>query len=231
MKKKLQDFYDNNKKKILLTGLIAIFILVFLLVGNMRHKDPAEIEENPPYSELSVREDITGKAAVTLGEGDYIVGEKIAAGRYMATNGGNDFGSLIVYELDTNIPEVSEVLGYFSETAYVPCVALTLIDGQRIRIVKLDNIVFKPLKTELLSELTTGVWEAGLDIEPGTYEVSSKEAVWGSITILEGIKPAGYVRLKEEMPKGIVTLKAGQTIRISGIPTVVFEKLRIEEDE
>jgi len=227
-KNKIADFYDRNKRKILLGFLLTIFIIIFLFIQNMRYKEPKSIEEPPPYeSTLSIREDITGKKPVLLEKGNYVVGVHIPAGRYSATTPEHSFGSVIVYELDSRVPEVSEIIGVFSETAYVESIALTLTENQEIKLdgSALRSVLFTPLETKFRSELTTGIWEVGLDIEPGTYNASSKEGLLGSITILEDTEPIASERFTDDRKSSVVTLELGQLIRISRIPTVVFDKI------
>jgi len=218
-----------NSKKIYIGIVIIVFILMSIFVSNMRHDDlqPTE-KDNSQAIPLSVREDMIGKSPITLKSGNFIVGVDIPAGRYSATTVEYDFGSVTVYELGTKVPEVSEILGFIAETAYVESIALTLIESQEIKIERLGHVVFTPLHTELKTELTTGIWEVGHDIKPGTYTASSKDGLSGSIALLSDEDIVAILKLgngESDKKSEIVTLKNGQVIRISRIPTVIFEEV------
>ena len=226
---KFKIFWATNKRKIYFGLILTIIILAYLFVRNMRDQDKPPEDVNEPVS-ISTRVDMAGKLPVQLVRGDYVVGIDIPAGRYLATTVEHSFGSVTVYELGTKVPEVSEILGVFAEEiAYVESIALTLVEEQEIKIdgIQLKEVIFSPLQTELRTELTTGVWEVGLDIEPGIYRVSSKDGLGGSITLLDGYDPVGRERLGNDeatnKPSAVMTLHSGQTIRIARIPTVVFD--------
>jgi len=228
VKTKIKAYWENNKRKIILGIILTIFIFVFLFIRDARHRpDRSTQVDNTPQPTLAVREDMSGKNPVTLGSGTFTAGIDIPIGRYLATTTENSFGSVVVYELGTSYPEISEVLGNFSDTANVPSIALTLVQNQKIEITGLNIVHFTPLQTELKTELTTGEWDVGLDIAPGTYTISSKDGLSGSVTILDGNNPVGYAKLgnngTDDQQSAVVTLKQGQIIRISNIPTVVFQ--------
>ena len=216
-----------TRRRIFLTIIFLAIVLVFLFVRRGRHNDLRSSAIENDWSVLSIREDIAGKETVILGAGTFVAGVDIPPGRYIATTE-NGFGSFVVYERGTRLPEISEVLGYFAEPAYVPSVALTLVKDQEIKITRLAEVIFTPLKTEFKTELTTGIWEVGLDIKPGTYTISSKDGRGGSFNLFEGDKPVARMELGKNRANskasGTVTLINGQTIRISAIPIVLFEE-------
>jgi len=221
---------EIDKRKIVALLLLIVIILVFLFVRRMRHSghDPTVVDPSQPSS-FSGREDMRGREPVTLGSGTFIAGKDIPTGRYMATTDQRDFGTLVIYEPGTKLPEISDTLGYFADTAYVPCIAVTLVENQEIVIKRLEKVTFTPLLTELREELTTGIWEVGLDISPGTYIVSSKDGRLGELTLYKGFEPVGRASLgkgggPQYLESDTVTLKEGQTIRISHMPAVLFEK-------
>ena len=118
---------------------------------------------------------------------------------------------------------------FFAEPAHVPSIAVTLVENQEI-VIKgetLKGVVFTPLATKTLTELTTGIWVVGLDIKPGTYTASSKNGLNGSVTLFEGDLPIARLLLGSDGLKFSesekITLQEGQIIRISHIPTVVFK--------
>ena len=223
---------DLNKRMIYLAALLFCIVLAILFVRQTRHDDDRTVGTENPVSSFLPREDITGKQPVVMGTGNYTAGKDIEPGRYMVTTQGG-YGSFVVYELDSKLTEVSEVLGYFADPAYVPSIALTLVENQEIEIkgAKLGQVTFTPLATEFLTELTTGIWVAGLDIEPGTYTISSKDGRNGSVSIFNGDLPYAKVLLGKGGAKykesEIITLESNQTIRVASIPTVVFNRSEI----
>ncbi|WHT47998.1 hypothetical protein QNH10_18360 [Sporosarcina thermotolerans] len=88
-----------------------------------------------------------------------------------------------------------------------------------------NTVTIQPVKTELSTELTTGIWDVGLDIEPGDYTISIP-AGYGFVQILEEDKDP---RLFELMAggltnsKSLVQLKEGQKVRVSKVAVVYFE--------
>jgi len=224
----IKEKLDRHKRKLYLAGVIMMLILAALFISQgrwLRDLMPASPVNNP--LPLSERGDISGLETVLLGSGTFTAGTDIPPGRYMATTE-DGFGSFVVYEPDTDYVQISEVLGYHSETAHVPAIALTLTEGQRIEIKKLKEVIFTPLPTKFLTELTAGIWEAGLDVSPGTYTISSKDGLSGVVTVFSGNEPVARFRLGKHgnnyRETDTVTLKEGQTISISGIPTVIFDK-------
>ena len=218
-----------DRRNIIKAAILLAVILVFIFVRKLNIFEywfGVEDVALPSEEYVIPRDDAEGKAAVTLGSGTFFAGADIPAGRYSATTE-KGYGSFVVYETGTKLPEISEVLGYFADVAYVQSVAVTLGAGQEIEIKGLSRVTFTPLRTELRTELTTGVWEAGTDIKPGTYKVSSLDGRSGSITVLSGSMPAAIAYLGENGTKSkesaVITLTEGQTIRISSIPAVVFE--------
>ena len=221
-----------DKRKIYTLILVIALILVYLFVRRMRHSDRRpSVTPTQSNSSFSGRVDMTGREPVTLGSGTFIAGTDIPVGRYMLTTTEHDFGSVVIYEPGTKLPEISDTLGYFSDNASVPSIAVTLVENQEFVIRRLREVTFTPLLTEFRDVLTTGIWEVGLDIRPGTYTISSKDGRLGELTLYEGTPtPVGRAYLGKGENGGIkyresdtITLKEGQTIRISHMPGVVFE--------
>ena len=221
--------FQVNKRIVYLAALILCVVLVLLFVRYTRHLDDRPI--NPmgkTASDLALREGIEGKPTVTLGTGKYVAGKDIQTGRYMVT-AERGYGSFVTYEVDTRFPEISEMLGFFADPAYVPRIAVTLTENQEIEIKggKLGEVTFTPLATALLTELNTGIWVVGLDIKPGTYTISSKDGRSGSVALMEGDLPVAKVLLGEGggnfKKYETLMLAEGQVMRISNIPVVLFE--------
>ena len=221
----------NKKRNAYLLALLIGIALVLFLIGNTRHLDNPLTNTEKNEVEIAPRESMAGKPPVVLENSPdrYIAGTDIEPGRYMVTTE-RGYGGFVVYEIGTDYPEISEVIGYFAEPQHVQSIAVTLADTQEIMIYgsKLKRVTFTPLETEFLTELSTGVWVVGLDIEPGTYVVRSKDGRTGSLTLFDGDLPIARVSLGNGgdvfKEYEIITIKEGQIMRISNIPTVVFEK-------
>jgi len=222
--------YNKKRNVYLLIILIAIFLVLFL-ISNARHLDNALKNTDKNEVEIAPRDSMAGKSPVVLERNPdrYIAGVDIEPGRYMVT-AETGFGGFVVYEVGTEYPEISEAIGYFADPHYIPSVAVTLVDTQEIMIYgsKLNRLTFTPLDTELLTELCTGVWVVGMDILPGTYVVRSKDGRSGDLTLFDGDLPIARVSLGDSggafKTSEIITIKEGEIIRISNIPTVSFEQ-------
>ena len=90
-----------------------------------------------------------------------------------------------------------------------------------------STVTIKPVKTELSTELTTGIWDVGLDIEPGNYTISIPDG-YGFVQIFEeGKDPQLFELMGGELTdsKSQVQLKEGQKVRVSKVSMVKFEPL------
>lgn len=144
----------------------------------------------------------------------------LETGRYELT--GNPAGNIYIYDKDNNLL-VQEIVG---NRAGVPTLTVdidstfTLVfDGGY------NTVTIEPVETELSTELTAGIWDVGLDIEPGNYAISIPNG-YGFVQILdEGKAP----RLFELMAGGLtnsksmIQLKEGQKVRVTKVPVVYFE--------
>ena len=221
---------DAKKRLIYVASLIFCIIVAALFIIQSRHSDKRSTNVKPDKSIVMRRDNTAGMKPVTLHTGTYTAGVDIKPGRYMVTpEKGDGYGSFVVYELGTNLPEISEVLGDFSETADIPCIAVTLAEKQKIDIegAKLKGVTFTPLATKPLKELTTGIWVVGLDIMPGTYIVSSKDARIGSVTVFDGDLPVAELLVGKggSMYKEYqtLTIKEGQVLHVADTPAVLFK--------
>ena len=228
MKTKFKEPREKNKinPRLLYIALLLIaLILAVLLIHQMRHYGN-KIETIEASSAEIYERDVDDIESVVLGAGLFTAGTDIPPGRYLVTTEEDKFGSFVVYEPDSNMLQISEMLGSGPDIDYVPNVAVSLIDGQVLEIKKLRQVTFTPLATELKTELTTGIWVVGIDINPGTYSVSSKNGRSGTLNIFEDDFPVAKSFLGKEgsgfVESDTVILEEGQVIRITKIPTVIF---------
>ncbi|MCG3088738.1 hypothetical protein [Sporosarcina cyprini] len=150
---------------------------------------------------------------------------KTGAGRYELS--GFPTGTISIFDQDNNLllhEIVGDKAGSPTVTADIDSTFSILFDGGY------NAITLQPVKTTLSTELTTGIWDVGLDIEPGDYTISIPEG-HGFVHIFEqGEDP----RLYELFGGGLtntastVQLKKGQKVRVSKTSTVYFEPVKQE---
>lgn len=144
----------------------------------------------------------------------------IETGRYALT--GYPSGNIYIYDKDNNLLAqeiVGDKAGVPTLTADIDSTYSIVLDGGY------NTVTILPVKTELSTELTAGIWDVGLDIEPGDYTISIP-AGHGFVQILEQGKDP---RLFELMAggltnsKSLIQLKEGQKVRVSKVSVVTFE--------
>lgn len=151
----------------------------------------------------------------------------IEAGRYALS--GNPTGNIFIYDKDDNLL-VREIVG---DKAGVPTITADIdstfsifFDGGY------NSVTIAPVKTMLSTELTTGIWDVGLDIEPGSYTMSIPNG-YGFVQIFEeGKDPRLFELLAGGLTnsESLVQLKEGQKVRVSKVPVVYFESVSKEDD-
>lgn len=105
---------------------------------------------------------------VTLGAGQYKVGDQIKPGRYVikAVNGSGNFTS---EDGDINV-----ILGQQAnnESGQIDSYTTTLKKGTEIKIEGINQTSFTPVTSRTyLTQLTAGQWLVGKDIKPGHYKI------------------------------------------------------------
>lgn len=145
----------------------------------------------------------------------------LETGRYVLT--GHPTGNIFIYDEDDNLliqEIVGEKVGVPTLTADIDSRFSVVMDGGY------DIATIEPVKTKLSTELTAGLWDVGLDIEPGHYTISTPFG-YGFVQVFEqGEDP----RLFELTTGGLtnsssrIQLKEGQKVRVSKVATVHFER-------
>lgn len=182
--------------------------------GNETEKDETEIEEKAGRDNTSAKE-------TTLNAGKFTVGTDIPPGRYVITGDSN--GNLFVYE--NGLPVVNEILdptGGFGVTS----VTTDIAEGQEIEISGINSVKFTPAETKLLTTLTTGTWEVGLDIAEGRYDVTAPSGsgnffVYNTLGLPE-VNEILDATGEFGVPKLTVNLENGQTVSIGGLEKAEF---------
>ncbi|GAA0126885.1 hypothetical protein UT300019_27890 [Clostridium sp. CTA-19] len=208
-------------------AIIFILILANPLNNNSKTiKEKNSVESDKKKSEEKVVEDKTktrdNSTAVetVLATGNFIVGQDIPKGRYVCTS--DSSGNFIIYDKD-NIPVVNEILG--DENFGVTKVTVDIKDGEKIDIGGIKNVKFTPANTELLQELTTGIWEVGLDIKEGRYVASSAKGQGNFIVYRKGLPITNEILSDSGefgVPSITLEIKNGDLIQISALEKVIF---------
>ncbi len=184
--------------------------------------DVTSEESNDSEETVSVTEN-----AITLDEGNYVVGEDLSADRYHIT--AEHTGNIFI-ENNSISGATSDIIEDEGLNLGVPSVTVDLIDGAEIEIADLDPGIFTPVKERTTSDtLTTGAWEVGTDIEAGNYEVIPSGERSGKIVIFD--EPDSTPVYDELIDKDgelgaetlTVELTEGQILRVDAIPEVTFQ--------
>ncbi|MDN4607994.1 hypothetical protein [Sporosarcina highlanderae] len=144
----------------------------------------------------------------------------LETGRYELT--GNPSGNIYIYDKD-DILILQEIVG---KHAGVP--TLTVDIDSTYSIVfdgGYNTVTIEPAETVLSTELTAGIWDVGLDIEPGDYTISIPVG-YGYVQVLEqGKEPCLFELMGGGLTnsQSIVQLKEGQKVRVSKVSVVYFE--------
>ncbi|MED1560875.1 hypothetical protein P4U44_02980 [Alkalihalobacillus alcalophilus] len=84
-----------------------------------------------------------------------------------------------------------------------------------------------PVETDITNELTAGIWKVGLDVAPGTYQVTE----YSGLGYFEVWELNEEPRLYELIGSGFnqtnpeVTLEEGQVIRLTGVSSLVLDPM------
>lgn len=142
----------------------------------------------------------------------------LPSGRYVIE--GNPTGNIYVYD------EKGELL-YREILGFVGVPSITLDINETHRIVAdggFDSVLVSPTSTQLLTSLSAGVWDVGLDIEPGIYSVSAGYGM-GYLHIFEkNEEPQLFELISSQWAstEAMVELKKGQKLKITGTGMLNF---------
>lgn len=145
----------------------------------------------------------------------------LETGRYVLT--GHPTGNIFIYDKNGNLlvqELVGEKVGVPTLTADIDSTFSVVLDGGY------DIATIEPVKTALSTELTAGIWDVGLDIEPGEYTISTPNG-YGFVQIFEqGEEPRLFELTAGGLTysKSLVELKEGQKVRVSKVSIVYFKR-------
>jgi len=141
---------------------------------------------------------------------------KVSPGRYIIS--GTLAGNITVYDQDRKIL-LDETIGIINTVT---------LDLNENHIIVADggfeSIMIEPVSTEIQTTLTTGIWDVGLDVEPGTY---SFKAGWGTgyIIVLDRKEEPKVYDVIGNFTESKIELKSGQKVIITEIDRVDIEKV------
>ncbi|MDW0116808.1 hypothetical protein QTL97_07680 [Sporosarcina thermotolerans] len=145
---------------------------------------------------------------------------QLKTGRYRIS--GYPVGNVFIYDSNNKLvlrEIVGDVAGVNSLTVDIDESYSIVMDGGY------GSVDAKPVGTELSTVLTAGIWDVGLDIEPGEYSISIPYG-YGYVQIHEqGKDPLLYELIGGEIIKSEnkVSLKKGQKVRVTKTSIVTFE--------
>lgn len=104
----------------------------------------------------------------------------------------------------------------------VESVTVDLNGSHILHVSGFNGVTITPVATERSTQLTTGIWEVGKDIEAGNYSVTGN--VLGNLFIFEkGKEPQVYEIINGEPATEIdVQLQTGQKLKLSGLVMAQF---------
>lgn len=227
---------DNAPKKKKPNGcLVIVGVLVLLgLIGSIAGGGDKKNEAQSPITQTATEQpaattpktpkvEVNTAEKTTLGTGEFEVGKDIKAGRYICTS--KSSGNFVI--LDGEMPVINEILSSGGPLG-VKSVTMDIADGQIVKISGMPKVHFDPASRSLKTQLTTGKWVVGKDIEPGRYICEPIKGS-GNFVVYDGDIPAVNEILSSAkgdnamgVPSVTVGLKDGQVIQISGIDSVKF---------
>ncbi|GKV54777.1 hypothetical protein NCCP2222_07240 [Sporosarcina sp. NCCP-2222] len=144
---------------------------------------------------------------------------ELKTGRYMFT--GYPTGNIFVYDEKGDLV-LSEIVGSYTGSGSL---TIDIQSGYTVRADGgYDSVEITPVPTALATDLTTGLWEVGQDIEPGKYEIAI-DSKYGYLHVFEeGKEPRVFELIGGEIAKsdGVVTLEEGQMLRVTGTSLIRF---------
>ncbi|KOR13923.1 hypothetical protein AMC75_03300 [Staphylococcus carnosus] len=167
--------------------------------------------------------------ATTKNTGKYKVGKDIKPGHYTITQRSHDMGT---FEQDNQYDNYIFSNALSGDSKYIASkISTYLVDGQTVVIKGMKNVKFKPESTHPRTDLNTGVWIVGADVEPGNYTVRSASVYVANFIVKspdknEKIKINEVIGKDDEDAKKSldVNLKKGDIILVQGSGTVKLKK-------
>lgn len=131
-------------------------------------------------------------------------------------------GRVAIYD-ENDIPLLDEVI---DGTQGAETVTVSLNGSHTVHVSGMMTVYLRPAQTELSSTLNAGIWEVGVDIEPGNYTVTAPTDIeMGYLQIFEeGKKPRVFEIINNPTRSTVeVDLEEGQILKITQIRYLNFE--------
>lgn len=145
----------------------------------------------------------------------------LKTGRYVIT--GYPAGNIFIYDENMNLLLTELVgsyagIGVHSLTVDIDASYTVRVDGGY------DSVQITPTPTSLSTDLSAGLWNVGLDIESGDYDIAIERGYAYLHVFEEGKEPIVYELIGGTVGKtdGHVKLKEGQMLRVTGTPMLKF---------
>lgn len=176
------------------------------LLGTVYDRIYEQVERGNEQEEPTLLTGIyTGGKDATVPEGRYVIS-------------GSQGGLITILDEDGNV--------WLKEALFGGSIVVSLLDTDTVHADAGFDEFVSITKAEELDEplLTTGIWEVGIDIDPGTYKFFS-EGGHGFIQVFEkGASPRVY-----EIIGGLMYEQVGEKFEI--IDTGIYKKITIEEGQ
>ncbi|GGA74646.1 hypothetical protein [Ornithinibacillus halotolerans] len=191
------------------------------IIGNVSDTIYKSIDRSNTEAEELIVGPIEGTGEdITLPEGRYNIFTA------PSSDGTPSAGRVVIYDEDGN-----ELLQEIFDSYYgVGSVTVDVNESHTIHFDGIEEAIIQPASTQLSTDLTTGIWEVGLDIEAGNYSVYPNEdysygTELAELMIFEkGKEPRLFEILNTSKESPInVELKDGQKIRVASINNLTFE--------
>lgn len=142
-------------------------------------------------------------------------------GRYTIT--GHPAGNILLYDRAGDLI-LRELVGSY---AGVSSLTIDIAESYTLRADGgYDSINITPTTTQLLNDLSAGIWHVGIDIEPGIYKATTAYGL-GYVQIFEeGKEPLLYEFLGGNLAntESVLQLKEGQIIRVTKMSQLELRK-------
>lgn len=185
-------------------------------------EDVENIKENfEPLRDATTDGQDHAHTPVTLSPGEFVVGDAITPGRYTITPIG--FGHLVVNRGDEQV--INEIIG--SDGQGVPSITISLSRDDIVEVIGEAYVALTPVISQLRTTLTTGIWTVGVDIEAGTFHVTTENST-GNLIIrssLGRLRTNAIIGDREvDTTTSPVVLEEGDVIAIiNGLTHINFE--------
>ena len=203
--------------------LFLILVTIFMTSSYSTGVLSAEIKD---YENLIAAS--SGKEPVELFSGTWMVGEDIDLGRYEITTTNGQSGNIFIKK-DGSSSYVNDILGDSSHS--VDRISIYLTGGEEIEIIGIDPVIFTPIEAgKDLTEIHSGNWIVGLDVEPGTYIATTIPGDSGNLFVHDenGRTVVNEILGTTEFGSGVervqLKLKEGYEIHIMSLKQVNLEK-------